>query len=137
MRRYIARTQKSKDYTTNHRPHLADPRVVNGFRPLLKEIVYQIVVDRSQGSRVHDIDGNEYIDALNGFGMNLFGWQPPFVLDAGRRQLDLGYEIGPQHPLAGEVARQVCAMTGFDRAGLCNTGSEAVMGAIRVARTVT
>ena len=137
MRRYIARTQKSKDYTTDHRPHLADPRVVNGFRPLLKEIVYQIVVDRSQGSRVHDIDGNEYIDALNGFGMNLFGWQPPFVLDAVRRQLDLGYEIGPQHPLAGEVARQVCAMTGFDRAGLCNTGSEAVMGAIRVARTVT
>jgi amino acid adenylation domain-containing protein len=137
MRRYISRTQKSKDYTVRHRPHLADPRVVNGFRPLLKEIVYQIVVDRSQGSRVHDIDGNEYIDALNGFGMNLFGWQPPFVLDAVKRQLDLGYEIGPQHVLAGDVAKQVCDMTGFDRAGLCNTGSEAVMGAIRIARTVT
>jgi len=39
MRRYIARTQKSKDYTTEHRPHLADPRVVNGFRPLLKEMM--------------------------------------------------------------------------------------------------
>jgi hypothetical protein len=37
MRRYIARTTRSKDYTTEHRPHLADPRVVNGFRPLLKE----------------------------------------------------------------------------------------------------
>ena len=137
MRRYIARTQQSKDYTTRHRPHLADPRVVNGFRPLLKEIIYQIVVDRSKGSRVWDIDGNEYIDALNGFGMNLFGWQPPFVLDAVKRQLDLGYEIGPQHVLAGDVARLICDMTGFDRAGLCNTGSEAVMGAIRVARTVT
>ncbi|SFM99915.1 type I polyketide synthase [Dokdonella immobilis] len=137
MRRYIARTQQSKDYTTRHRPHLADPRVVNGFRPLLKEIIYQIVVDRSKGSRVWDIDGNEYIDALNGFGMNLFGWQPPFVLDAVKRQLDLGYEIGPQHVLAGDVAKLICKMTGFDRAGLCNTGSEAVMGAIRVARTVT
>jgi amino acid adenylation domain-containing protein len=137
MRRYIARTRKSRDYTSEHRPHLADPRVVNGFRPLLKEIIYQIVIERSQGARLYDIDGNEYIDALNGFGMNLFGWQPTFVLDAVRRQLDLGYEIGPQHPLAGEVARQVCAMTGFDRAGLCNTGSEAVMGAIRIARTVT
>jgi len=137
MRRYIARTQKSKDYTTDHRPHLADPRVVNGFRPLLKEIVYQIVVGRSKGSRVFDIDGNEYIDVLNGFGMNLFGWQPDFVVDAVKRQLDLGYEIGPQHPLAGEVAKLVCEVTGFDRAGLCNTGSEAVMGTIRIARTVT
>ncbi|HET9032643.1 MAG TPA: amino acid adenylation domain-containing protein [Dokdonella sp.] len=137
MRRYMERTRKSKAYTTEHRPHLADPRVVNGFRPLLKEIVYQIVVDRSKGARLWDLDGNEYIDALNGFGMSLFGWQPEFVLDAVRHQLERGYEIGPQHALAGEVAKRICAMTGFDRAGLCNTGSEAVMGAIRIARTVT
>jgi amino acid adenylation domain-containing protein len=137
MRRYIERTRHSKDYTQQHRAHLADPRVVNGFRPLLKEMIYQIVVDRSKGSRVWDIDGNEYVDALNGFGMNLFGWQPDFVLDAVRKQLDAGYEIGPQHPLAGEVARQVCEITGFDRAALCNTGSEAVMGTVRIARTVT
>ncbi|MDQ3289423.1 MAG: amino acid adenylation domain-containing protein [Pseudomonadota bacterium] len=137
MRRYIARTQRSKDYTQEHRSHLADPRVVNGFRPLLKEITYQIVVGRSQGSRVWDLDGNEYIDVLNGFGMNLFGWQPDFVVDAIKRQIDLGYEIGPQHPLAGEVARLVCELTGFARAGLCNTGSEAVLGTIRIARTVT
>ncbi|RAO77935.1 polyketide synthase [Dyella jiangningensis] len=137
MRRYIERTRASKEYTARHRDHLADPRVVNGFRPLLKEMIYQIVVNRSKGSKVWDLDGNEYVDALNGFGMNLFGWQPDFVLDAVRRQLDAGYEIGPQHPLAGEVAEQVCELTGFDRAGLCNTGSEAVMGAIRIARTVT
>ncbi|KAF1007337.1 MAG: Phthiocerol synthesis polyketide synthase type I PpsE [Luteibacter sp.] len=137
MRRYIERTKASKAYTTEHRDHLADPRVVNGFRPLLKEIVYQIVVERSKGSKVWDIDGNEYVDALNGFGMNLFGWQPDFILDAVRSQLDAGYEIGPQHPLAGIVAKQVCDLTGFDRAALCNTGSEAVMGCVRVARTVT
>lgn len=137
IRRYVARTQKSKDYTSQHRPRMADPRVVNSFRPLLKEIVYQIVVERSKGSRLWDIDGNEYVDALNGFGMNLFGWQPDFVLDAVRRQLDLGYEIGPQHPLAGEVADLVCELTGFDRAAFCNTGSEAVMGTVRIARTVT
>jgi len=137
MRRYIDRTRASKEYTQRHRDHLADPRVVNGFRPLLKEMIYQIVVNRSKGSKVWDLDGNEYVDALNGFGMNLFGWQPDFVLDAVRRQLDAGYEIGPQHPLAGEVAEQVCELTGFDRAALCNTGSEAVMGCVRIARTVT
>jgi glutamate-1-semialdehyde aminotransferase/acyl carrier protein len=135
--RYVARTRKSKEYTQANRAQLADPRVVNGFRPLTKEIVYQIVVERSKGSRVIDIDGNEYVDALNGFGMSLFGWQPEFVLDAVREQLDKGYEIGPQHPVAGEVAQLVCELTGHDRAALCNTGSEAVLGALRVARTVT
>jgi glutamate-1-semialdehyde aminotransferase/acyl carrier protein len=137
IQRYVARTRKSKEYTQAERPHMADPRVVNGFRPLLKEITYQLVVGRSKGAHLWDLDGNEYVDALNGFGMSLFGWQPDFVLEAVRRQLDLGYEIGPQHPLSGEVARLVCELTGHDRAALCNTGSEAVLGALRIARTVT
>ncbi|WP_245747242.1 polyketide synthase [Frateuria terrea] len=137
VERYVARTRKSKEYTQAHRPHMADPRVVNGFRPMLKEIVYQIVIARSKGAHLWDLDGNQYVDALNGFGMSLFGWQPDFVLDAVREQLDLGYEIGPQHPLSGEVAKLVCEVTGHDRAALCNTGSEAVLGALRIARTVT
>jgi amino acid adenylation domain-containing protein len=135
--RYVARTQASKTYTARHRGQLADPRVVNGFRPALKEMIYQIVIEKSAGAHLWDLDGNRYVDALNGFGMSLFGWQPPFVTEALRKQLDLGYEIGPQHPLAGEVAQQICDMTGFERAAFCNTGSEAVMGAIRIARTVT
>ena len=87
--RYVARTGKSKAYTAQHRARMADPRVVNGFRPMTKEITYQIVIERSKGSRMWDIDGNEYVDALNGFGMSLFGWQPDFVLDAACRQLKL------------------------------------------------
>jgi amino acid adenylation domain-containing protein len=137
VERYVARTRKSKEYTQAQRPHMADPRVVNGFRPLLKEIIYQLVIERSKGAHLWDLDGNEYVDALNGFGMSLFGWQPDFVLEAVRRQLDLGYEIGPQHPLAGEVAKLACEVTGNERAALCNTGSEAVLGALRIARTVT
>jgi amino acid adenylation domain-containing protein len=137
MARYIEKTKKSKAYTVEHRKHLADPRVVNGFRPQIKEIIYQIVIDRSKGSRMWDLDGNEYVDALNGFGMSMFGWQPDFVVEAVRKQLDSGYDIGPQHPLAGEVAKLFCEVTNTDRSALCNTGSEAVMGCIRVARTVT
>jgi len=135
--RYTARTPKSKAYTQEHRQHMADPRVVTGFRPLTKEIVYQIVVERSKGSHVWDIDGHEYVDALNGFGTSLFGWQPEFVVDAIKQQIDQGYEIGPMHPLAGEVSKLVCELTGHDRAALCNTGSEAVLGAMRIARTAT
>ena len=135
--RYVARTPRSKAYTQQHRTHMADPRVVTGFRPLTKEIVYQIVVERSKGARVWDIDGNEYVDALNGFGTSLFGWQPDFVVEAVQAQIAAGYEIGPMHPLAGEVCDLVCELTGHARAALCNTGSEAVLGAMRVARTVT
>lgn len=137
IRRYVERTAKSKAFTQDNRSYMADPRVVNGFRPTTKEITYQIVIDRSKGSKMWDLDGNEYVDVLSGFGMNLFGWQPDFILDALRHQLDAGFEIGPQHPLAAEVCKLVCEMTGFDRAALCNTGSEAVMAAIRIARTST
>ncbi|WP_295981359.1 polyketide synthase [uncultured Variovorax sp.] len=137
IRRYVERTRKSKEFTEANRAHMADPRVVNGFRPITKEITYQIVIERSKGSKMWDLDGNEYVDALNGFGMNMFGWQPDFVQEAVRRQLDAGYEIGPQHPLAADVTALICELTGNDRAGLCNTGSEAVMAALRIARTVT
>src|SRR3569832_46920 len=47
---YTKRTRKSKEYTIEHRPHMADPRVVNGFRPLTKELTYQIMIERSRGA---------------------------------------------------------------------------------------
>ncbi len=136
-RRYTKKTGASKAYTQQHRPHMADPRVVSGFRPLTKELVYPLVVNRSSGSRLWDLDGNEYIDALNGFGSSLLGYQPEIIKTALHAQLEQGYEIGPQHALAGEVSKLLCEFTGFDRVALCNTGSEAVLGALRVARTVT
>ncbi|MGA0557669.1 amino acid adenylation domain-containing protein [Larkinella sp. VNQ87] len=135
--RYTQKTGGSKAYTQQHRPHMADPRVVSGFKPLTKELVYPIVVNRSKGSQLWDIDGNEYIDVLNGFGSNLFGYQPDHIREALHEQVDAGFEVGPQHELAGEVCELVCELTGFDRAALCSTGSEAVLGAMRIARTVT
>ena len=137
IQRYVARTPGSKAYTTAHRPHFADPRTVSGFRPALKEITYPIVVNRSKGARMWDVDGNEYIDLACGFGSSFFGHSANFINDALKAQLELGVEIGAQHPLAGEVARLIAEMTGMDRVALCNTGSEAVLGATRLARTVT
>ena len=134
---YTQRTQKSKQFAATHRSYLADPRTVSGFNPTLKEMVYPIVVDRSSGSKLWDIDGNQYIDLVSGFGLNLFGWSPGFVTEAITQQLQLGMEIGPQSPLVGEVAKLMCELTGFDRAAFCNTGSEAVLCAMRIARTVT
>ena len=135
--RYTARTRESKRLTAQHRAHLADPRSVTGFRLLWKEMVYPIVTNRAQGSKLWDVDGNEYIDMTNGFGAILFGHSPPFVTSAIEAQLKQGMEIGPQSPLAGQVAELLCEMTGMERATFCNTGSEAVLAALRIARTVT
>ncbi|GAB3784608.1 hypothetical protein GCM10028818_44600 [Spirosoma horti] len=135
--RYNQKTKGSKAYTQQHRPYMADPRVVSGFKPATKELVYPIVINKSKGSRLWDLDGNEYIDMLNGFGSIMFGYQPDFIRDALYNQIDSGYEIGPQHELAGEVSQLLCDFTGHDRVALCNTGSEAVLGAMRIARTVT
>ena len=92
---------------------------------------------RSAGPFIWDADGNEYVDVVNGFGQTAYGHAPPFVTEAIRRQLERGYEIGPQAELAGRVADRFCAMTGNERMTFCNTGSEAVMAAMRIARTVT
>jgi len=135
--RYVAKTAKSKTYTQEHRPYMADPRVVSGFKPLTKEMTYSIVTNRSKGCRLWDLDGNEYIDALNGFGSNMLGYQPEVITAALHQQIDEGYEIGPQHEKAGEVCKLICELTHMERAALCNTGSEAVLGAMRIARTVT
>ena len=116
---------------------MADPRVVTGFNPLWKELVYPIVVQRSKGARMWDVDGHEYIDLLNGFGANFLGYQPDFIADALVDQINAGMEIGPQHPLTADVAQLISDMTGMPRVAFCNTGSEAVMGAMRIARTVT
>jgi amino acid adenylation domain-containing protein len=137
IRRYNARTKESKRFTQEHRGRMADPRAVTGFRPQTKELVYPLVIKHSSGSRMWDLDGNEYVDVLSGFGSNMFGWGPEWIRDAVKAQLDSGYEIGPQHPLAGEVTDLFCEYTGHDRCGFCNTGSEAVLGAMRIARTVT
>ncbi|WP_405296879.1 amino acid adenylation domain-containing protein [Algibacter sp. Ld11] len=134
---YNTKTAGSKAYAQRHRSHMSDPRVVSGFKPETKELIYPIVVERSSGNRLWDLDNNEYIDTLNGFGSCLFGHQPDFIKEALHKQIESGYEVGPQHPLAGEVCELLSEFTGHERVALCNTGSEAVLGAMRIARTVT
>jgi amino acid adenylation domain-containing protein len=137
IERYTGRTPRSKQLVQKNRRALADPRAVSGFRALWKEMVYPLVTERSKGSRLWDIDGNEYIDIVNGFGPIMLGHRPDFVEAAIEKQLHEGFETGPQSPLAGEVAELFCQMTGNERMTFCNTGSEAVIAAMRVARTVT
>ncbi len=135
--RYSDRTKASKQLTQQNRKHFADPRSISGFRPFWKELIYPIVIESSNGSKMRDLDGHEYLDFTMGYGTNLLGHSPRFITDAIAEQLERGIEIGPQSPVAGEVAALLCEFSGHDRAAFCNTGSEAVVAAVRVARTVT
>jgi acyl transferase domain-containing protein/non-ribosomal peptide synthetase component F/NRPS condensation-like uncharacterized protein len=135
--RYIARTPRSKEKTQADRAVLADNRASAGFRLSIKEMLYPIVSERSAGSRIWDIDGNEYLDLTMGFGAILFGHNPPFIMDALAEQMKLGIQLGPQSHLAGEVASLISELTGMQRVTFCNSGTEAVMTALRLARTAT
>ncbi len=137
IKRYSERTQKSKAYTAEHRSKLADNRASAGFRFSTKEILYPLVSKTSRGSRFWDIDENEYIDITMGFGSSIFGHQPDFVTQAIQQQLTEGMHIGPQSHIVGDVSELFTRLTGLDRVCLVNTGTEAVMTAIRLARTHT
>jgi len=135
--RYNKKTPGSKAIAQRYRPVLADNRASAGFRFSTKEMLYPIIGQSSEGSRLWDIDGNEYVDIAMGFGVNLFGHRPAFVTAAITAQLQQGMQLGPQTALAGEAAQLVTELTGAERASFHNSGTEAVMTALRLARTVT
>ena len=135
--RYTKRTAESKRMAQAYRPFLSDARASLGFRQLWKELIYPIVAERSSGSRFWDVDGNEYVDLTMGFGVNLFGHAPSFISEALDEQWRRGIHIGPQSLLAGKVAELICELTGMERVGFFNSGTEAVMVALRLARAIT
>lgn len=131
------RTPKSKSLTQRFRSHCADSRASAGFRLSTKEMLYPIYGERAEGAKTWDIDSNEYIDITMGFGVNLFGHQPKFVVDAIQAQLQKSMQLGLQTSLSGEVAEMICELTGMSRVTFCNSGTEAVMTALRLCRAAT
>ncbi|MEQ1648929.1 MAG: amino acid adenylation domain-containing protein [Hyphomicrobiaceae bacterium] len=137
VRRTDTKFATSKARAQASRRVLADPRSASGFRAEWKELIYPIIAERSKGSKLYDADGNTLVDLVNGYGQTAFGHAPDFVTSAISAQMEKGFAIGPQTPLAAEVAEMFCAITGNERATFCNTGSEAVMAGMRIARAVT
>jgi len=137
VERHLRLTKGSQDQAILERPFHADVRHAPQPFPNLKEIRYPLVVTRSLGSRVWDVDGNEFIDLTMGFGANFFGHREPFIERAITAQLAAGIHVGPHNQLTAEYARLFCELSGHERAVLCNTGSEAVMVAVRLARAVS
>ncbi|APO47197.1 hypothetical protein BS614_26195 [Paenibacillus xylanexedens] len=134
---YTAQTSHSKQMAQRYRAQFANNRNVAGFRPNYKEMLYPIVVQNSKGSKIWDIDGKEYIDLSMGFGVNLFGHNPPFIMHAIQEELGHGIALGPMSRLSGEVASLICELTGVERVAFFNSGTDANMVALRLARAYT
>lgn len=93
---------------------------------------------RGRGARLIDVDGNEYIDCTLGFGSQLLGHAHPIVAEAIQRSADDGVSFGTPHAREAELARLLVDMIPCaSRVTFCNSGSEATLNAIRIARAVT
>ncbi len=137
IERYNQKTRRSMEYAQQYRKSLCDWINTLSFRYSLKKMSYPFVSAKSQGAYVWDLDGNKYIDLANGYGVHFFGHRPKFIEEAILRQIEKGFELGPQSAMVGETAELLARLSNNERVTFCNTGSEAIMVAIRVARAKT
>jgi len=98
-----------------------------------------IVMERGEGARFFDVDGNSYIDWCLGYGPMIFGHRPKAIVDAVTQQIsERGMLYTFPHELDYEVGRKiVAAVPGIDQIRFANSGSEATQAAIRLARAYT
>jgi glutamate-1-semialdehyde 2,1-aminomutase len=93
---------------------------------------------RAAGAYVEDEDGNRFVDFVMAYGPHILGHNPPEVLDALRAQLERGIAFGHTTELEVELGERVrAAMPSMEMVRFVNSGTEAVMSAVRLARAAT
>ena len=101
-------------------------------------IPHPIYIREAKGSRVTDVDGNEYIDLTMGFGPHLLGHAPDIVVDAVKEAAERGLQYALHNPYQEPLARLLVeASPCAEKVVFCNSGTEATMYAIRAARAFT
>jgi len=99
---------------------------------------YPIFISRASGSRLYDVDDNEYIDYHMAFGPVILGHAHPSITAAVKNQLDKGIIYGLSNELEVEVAKKIVSyVPSAQMVRFCNSGTEATYHAIRVARAYT
>jgi glutamate-1-semialdehyde 2,1-aminomutase len=108
---------------------------VRAFRSVGGQPVF---IARGQGSHLFDVDGNEYIDYVGSWGPLILGHRHPEILAALERALEIGTSFGAPTEQEIELADAICdAVPSVEMVRLVNSGTEATMSAIRVARGFT
>jgi len=97
-----------------------------------------VFIDRAEGSHIVDVDGNRYLDLVLSYGPMILGHQYPKVQKAVSKAMTKGYTFGASTEGEIEMAELVCeAFPGMDKVRFVNSGTEAVLSAIRLARAYT
>src|SRR5215470_11982827 len=100
--------------------------------------VSPLFIDRASGATLVDVDGNEYIDYVMSWGPMIHGHAPKGLTKAIRRAAKLGTSFGASSPLEVTLAERVTKlMPSLERVRFVNSGTEAAMSALRVARAAT
>ena len=95
-------------------------------------------VERASGSRIWDVDGREYIDYVGSWGPAILGHAPKVVVDAVRAVAGRGVSFGIPNPLEVELAELICGwMPSIEKIRMVNSGTEAAMSCLRLARGFT
>ena len=98
---------------------------------------YPVYLARGRGSRVWDVDGTEYRDFHNGFGTMAVGHAHPKVVEAIERAAHSGTHFAVTTPETVRFAEELCRRFRLEQVRMVNSGTEATMDAIRVARAAT
>src|SRR5262245_49248887 len=97
-----------------------------------------IFIERGDGSHMWDVDGKEYVDYVGSWGPLIFGHRPPEVVQALRAVLDIGTSFGAPTEREVEIAELITKLVpSVEKVRLVNSGTEATLSAIRLARGFT
>jgi len=98
---------------------------------------YPVVMDHGQGVYLYDTSGNRYLDLMAGLGVNALGHAHPRMVAAMADQAGKLVHLSPQYAsrYPGELAERLCSLSGMKGAFYSTGGSEAVEGALKLART--
>src|SRR5437867_909705 len=133
MQQFTARTQKSREALENGKKYIP-LGVSSNFRYYPP---HPIFVGHAKGGRFWDLDRNEYLDHNLSFGVLMAGHAHPVVLEAVARQFEKGTMYGMPYELEQKLAEELCSRFPMDRVRYANSGTEATMHALRIARGYT
>jgi glutamate-1-semialdehyde 2,1-aminomutase len=134
FKEYVSKTSKSKALYERAKKVLP-AGVSYGIRYFEP---YPFYTAKAKGSKLYDVDGNEYIDFWLGHTALILGHSPPTVVEAVKRQLENGTHYGTSHELEIKLAEKVAKMvSSAEMVRFTNSGTEANMYATRLARAYT
>lgn len=134
--KYVEKTRKSRELFERAK-RVLPAGVTYAIRFMRPHPLY---IERAEGTRVWDVDGNEYVDFWMGHGAHILGHAPKVVVDAVVEALSKSprsWHLGYENPYAVLWAELISKVAGVDMVRHCMSGTEANMYALRVARTFT